>query len=240
MNKVRITRFIQKYSLGGLVESVAWKSEDGKLKTRVISDDKTVLGEIELDNFTTKLPELGIYTTSMLSKLLSVVGEDIEIEAQEAGGKATNLFINSDGTKVQYQLADLGVIPSVPDLKKLPEFDININFDGKFIDKFIKAKNALSDVDTFTVVTENGDLNLVIGYSNINSNRITLTAQKGYSGKDVKPISFSAKYFKEILTANKEASSVILKVSTSGLAYAEFKIDDYAAKYYLVEQQLSA
>ncbi len=240
MNKVRITRFIQKYSLGGLVESVAWKAEDGKLKTRVISDDKTVLGEIELDNFTSKLPELGIYTTSMLSKLLSVVGDDIEIEAQEVGGKATNLFINSDGTKVQYQLADLGVIPSVPDLKKLPEFDININFDGKFIDKFIKAKNALTDVDTFTIVTENGDLNLVIGYSNVNSNRVTLTAEKAYSAKDVKPISFSAKYFKEILTANKEASSIILKVSTSGLAYAEFKIDDYTAKYYLVEQQLSA
>lgn len=239
MNKVRITRFIQKYSLGGLVESVAWKSEDTKLKTRFISDDKTVLGEIELDNFTTKLPELGIYTTSNLSKLLTVVGEDVELETQESGGKPTNLIINSDDTKVQYQLADLGVIPNVPDLKKLPEFDIDINFDAKFIDRFIKAKNALSDIDTFTVVTEKGDLNLVIGYSNINSSRVTLTAEKGYKG-DVKPISFSAKYFKEILTANKEASSVILKVSTSGLAYAEFKIDDFTSKYYLVEQQLTA
>ena len=30
MNKAKLTRFIQKYSLGGLVESVAWKAGDNK------------------------------------------------------------------------------------------------------------------------------------------------------------------------------------------------------------------
>ena len=58
MNKTRITRFIQKYSLGGLVESVAWKAGDNKLTTRFISDDKTVLGEVELDNFSFELGEI--------------------------------------------------------------------------------------------------------------------------------------------------------------------------------------
>ena len=47
MNKTKVTRVIQKYSLAGLVESVAWKAGDNKLITRFISDDKTVLGEIE-------------------------------------------------------------------------------------------------------------------------------------------------------------------------------------------------
>jgi len=238
MNKVKLTRFIQKYSLGGLVESVAWKAGDGKLVTRFISDDKTVLGEIELDNFTFSSADLGVYTTSTLAKLLSVVGEDIELEAQEVEGKSINLFLKSENTKVQFQLADLAVIPNVPDLKKLPEFDIDINFDGTFIDKFIKAKNALSEVDTFTILTEKNELKIVLGYSNINSNRVVFVVDKEYSG-EVKPISFSAKYLKEILTANKEANSVVLKVSTQGLSHVEFKIDDYTAKYYLVEQQLT-
>ena len=163
MNKTRITRFIQKYNLAGLVESVAWKAGDNKLVTRFISDDKTVLGEIELDNFSFTSPELGVYTTSTLSKLLSVAGEDVELDVQEVDGKAINLFVKSDDTKLQFQLADLAVIPNVPDLKKLPNFDIQINFDGKFIDKFIKAKNALSDVDTFTVLTEKGELKVVLG-----------------------------------------------------------------------------
>lgn len=239
MNKAKLTRFIQKYSLGGLVESVTWKAGDNKLVTRFISDDKTVLGEIQLDNFAFTSPDLGVYTTSTLSKLLSVVGEDIELEAQEIESKAVNLFVKSENTKVQFQLADLAVIPNVPDLKKLPEFDIDINFDGAFIDKFIKAKNALSEVDTFTILTEKKELKIVLGYSNINSNRVVFVVDKDYSG-DVKPISFSAKYLKEILTANKEATSVVLKVSTQGISHVEFKIDDFNARYFLVEQQLTA
>jgi hypothetical protein len=238
MNKTRITRFIQKYNLAGLVESVAWKAADGKLVTRFISDDKTVLGEIHLDNFTFNAPELGVYTTSALNKLLSVAGEDIELEVQEQNGNAINLFIKSDDDKIRFQLADLAVIPTVPDLKSLPDFDINIGFDGRFIDKFIKSKNALSDVDTFTVVTEGGELKIVLGYSNVNSNRIALSAKKDYT-ETVKPISFSAKYLKEIFSANKEATAVTLNVSTSGLAHVEFKIDDFTAIYYLVEVQLT-
>jgi hypothetical protein len=238
MNKTRITRFIQKYNLAGLVESVAWKAADGKLVTRFISDDKTVLGEIQLDNFTFNAPELGVYTTSTLNKLLSVVGEDVELEVQELSGKVVNLFIKSDGTKAQFQLADLAVIPTVPDLKSLPDFDVNIGFDGKFIDKFIKGKSALSDVDTFTVLSEDGELKIVLGYSNVNSNRIAFSAEKDYEGT-VKPISFSAKYLKEIFSANKEATSVTLNISTSGLAHVEFKIDDFTAKYFLVEVQLT-
>ena len=145
-----------------------------------------------------------------------------------------NIFVKSENTKVQFQLADLAVIPTVPDLKSLPDFDINIGFDGRFIDKFIKSKNALSDVDTFTVFTEGGDLKMAIGYSSISTNRVTFTATKSFDG-DVKPISFSAKYLKEILTANKEATSAKLKVSTDGLANVQFQIDDFICKYYLVE-----
>jgi hypothetical protein len=102
------------------------------------------------------------------------------------------------------------------------------------IDKFIKAKGALSDIDTFTIFTEGGDLKMAIGYSSISTNRVTFTCQKGFDG-DIKPISFSAKYLKEILTANKEATSAKLSVSTDGLSHVGFQIDDFVCKYYLVE-----
>ena len=239
MNKIRLNRYIQKYNLAGLIESVTWKADGTKLTTKFISDDKTVLGELELENFNFEAAELGIYTTSNLSKLLSVLGDDIDLQVGKVEDKAISLSLVSDGTKASYQLADLSVIPAVPDLKQLPPFDIQIDLDGKFIDRFIKGKNALSDVDTFTVLTENGDLNLVIGYSNVNSNRITYKAQEGYTNS-VNPISFSAKYLKEILVANKDATSATLQISTQGLAHIGFKIDDYTSKYYLVEVQLSA
>jgi len=234
MNKQNLLRFIQKYSLGGLIESVAWNAEGNKLSVRFISDDKTLLGEVEFNAFTSNPMNVGIYTTSLLKNMIGILDSDITLKVDKAGDKSVSLKLSSDETETSYQLADLGVIPPVPDLKALPDFGIDIEMASTMIDKFIKAKGALSDIDTFTVFTESGDLKMAIGYSSISTNRVTFTCQKGFTG-DVKPISFSAKYLKEILTANYEATSSKLKVSTDGLSHVEFQIDDFVCKYYLVE-----
>jgi len=234
MNKNNLLKFIQKYSLGGLIESVAWNAEGTKLSVRFISDDKTLLGEVEFNAFTSNPFNVGIYTTSLLKNMIGVLDNDIALKVDKVGDKAVTLKLSSDDTETSYQLADLGVIPPVPDLKALPEFGVEIDMTSQMVDRFIKAKGALSDVDTFTVFTESGDLKMAIGYSSISTNRVTFTAQKNVL-VEVKPISFSAKYLKEILTANKEATSAKLKVSADGLAHIEFQIDDFVCKYYLVE-----
>ena len=234
MNKNNLLKFIQKYSLGGLIESVAWNAEGTKLSVRFISDDKTLLGEVEYNAYTSTQMNVGIYTTSLLKNMIGVLDNDLTLKVDKAGDKSVSLKLSSDETETSYQLADLGVIPPVPDLKTLPDFGISIDMASNMIDKFIKAKGALSDVDTFTIFTEGGDLKMAIGYSSISTNRVTFTAQKDYA-ETVKPISFSAKYLKEILTANKEATSAKLKVSTDGLANVQFQIDDFVCKYYLVE-----
>ena len=51
MEKTRINRFISKYNLAGLVESVKWESKEGSLSTNFISDDKSVLGTVTLSEF---------------------------------------------------------------------------------------------------------------------------------------------------------------------------------------------
>ena len=234
MNKNNLLRFIQKYSLGGLIESVAWNAEGTKLSVRFISDDKTLLGEVEFNAFTSNPFNVGIYTTSLLKNMIGVLDSDIKLKVDKSGDKAVTLKLNSDDTETSYQLADLGVIPPVPDLKTLPEFTIEIDMTSQMVDKFIKAKGALSDIDTFTIFTEGGDLKMAIGYSSISTNRVTITCQKNVL-VEIKPISFSAKYLKEILTANKEATNAKLKVSTDGLSHVEFQIDDFVCKYYLVE-----
>ena len=234
MNKNNLLKFIQKYSLGGLIESVAWNAEGTKLSVRFISDDKTLLGEVEYNAYTSTPMNVGIYTTSLLKNMIGVLDNDLTLKVDKAGDKSISLKLSSEETETSYQLADLGVIPPVPDLKTLPDFGIAIDMASNMIDKFIKAKGALSDVDTFTIFTEGGDLKMAIGYSSISTNRVTFTAQKDYA-ETVKPISFSAKYLKEILTANKEATSAKLKVSTDGLSNVEFQIDDFVCKYYLVE-----
>ena len=238
MDKNRLNRFISKYSLAGLVESVSWKTDKKTLTTRFISDDKTVLGTVTVDAFDFEDATVGVYNTNTLKSLLNVLGSDIALTLKRVDDKPVSLSISSDSTTVQYQLADLSVIPNVPDLKQLPKFGIEIDMDGNFIEKFIRAKGALNEIDNFTLLTEKGKLKIVIGYSNINTNRVELVVNDKFTG-DVKPISFSAKYFKEILSANKEANKATLKVSTDGLAHVEFAIDGFTSSYFLVEVQLS-
>ena len=97
------------------------------------------------------------------------------------------------------------MIPDVPDLKTLPEFDTLVNLDSQFINSFIKSKSALSDVEHFTVQPSDGGVEFTIGYSDMNSNRISLKAQSG-AVTITEPITFNANLFKEVLSSNKECS----------------------------------
>ena len=53
MEKQSLNRFVSKYNLAGLVESVKWESKDGSLTTSFISDDKSVLGSVSMKEFDT-------------------------------------------------------------------------------------------------------------------------------------------------------------------------------------------
>jgi hypothetical protein len=134
-------------------------------------------------------------------------------------------------------LADLSVIPKVPDLNQLPDFNVEIKLDTTFISTFIKAKGALADENNFTFTCSEGKGSIILGYSNINTNRINIDVDCTCSTNKVDPISFSATYLKEILVANKEATDATLKISSQGLAHISFTIDNYESNYYLVEIQ---
>ena len=48
MNKITLDTFVQKYNLGGSINSVKWESSGDTLSTRFISPDKSLLGELTL------------------------------------------------------------------------------------------------------------------------------------------------------------------------------------------------
>ena len=234
MEKGKLNRFVQKYNLAGLVESVKWETKDNELTTSFISDDKSVLGKVTMKEFNFNDATFGVYDTSKLTKMLSVVGEAVEFEISDVDGKPVSLKFKDGSTSVNYMLADLSVIPNVPDLKKLPDFNIKIKLDENFISKFIRAKGALADENNFTFVVKNGKAQIVLGYSNINTNRISIDVEGEVEG-DVNPISFSATYLKEILVANKEAKDATLNISSQGLSHIHFEVGEYTSDYYLVE-----
>ena len=240
MKKQVLNTFIDKYSLNGTIESVKWvvDNKNKQIKTSSISDDKNVVSYVSIkDDAGLSEAEIGINDTAKLKKLLGVLTDDVNITFNKRDEKIVSLSLNSESTDVQYVTADLSVIPKVPDLKKLPPFNLEIPLTKEFVTTFVKAKSALSDVDTMTFSKDKKDkIKLTIGYSNVNSNRINIDV-KPSEGKDSlgKTIHFSAKYLKEILTSNSDCENAVLKISDHGILHVEFNNDLFNSSYYLIE-----
>lgn len=238
MQKSKLDKFIQKYNLGGNVNSVKWKSDGDTLTTSFVTPDKSLLGEVKVDKFQFEDAELGVYQTDQLKSLINVLGDDVSLTLSKFGDKAVSLKVNNGPVSVDYVLSDLSVIADPPALKRLPDFGTQIKLDTKFINTFIKGKSALSEVDTFTVLNNDktGNVEVVIGYSSINTNRVNIPVETTTNDL-TDPVSFNANLFKEVLTANRECTSAVLEVSNEGLARVNFKVDDYDSTYYVVATQ---
>ena len=136
----------------------------------------------------------------------------------------------------KYRPTDLSIIPDTPTLKRLPDFGTKIKIDTKFINTFIKGKAALSETETFTILDNRGKVNVIIGYSSTNTNRVNIPVETETNDL-TEPISFNANLFKDVLVANRECSSATLEVSNDGLARFNFKVDDYDSTYHIVATQ---
>ena len=236
MNKIVLDTFIQKYNLGGNVNSVKWESSGDTLSTRFISPDKSLLGELTLSKQTLPEFEVGVYDTPLLSKMLGTLADKVDFTLTEVDNTPVAFHLTDSVISADYVLAAIGVIPDVPELKNIPEFNTLVNIDSQFINSFIRGKGALADVDTFAINPVDGGVEFVIGYSDINSNRISIKAQSGAVNM-TDSIVFNANLFKELLNANKECSKATLQISDKGLAHIEFNVDDFNVKYWLVSQQ---
>ncbi len=236
MEKHKLTRFIDKYHLSGNVNSVILNSSKKTLQTRFMTGDKSLLGELSMNGWSFEDIKLGVYDTEQMVKLLGVLSDEVELNLMKAGDKAIALKVEDGNAHVNYMLSDLSVINNPPALKDLPDFGLQIKVDNTFIQKFIAGKSALSDTDSFTVISENDKVELVIGYSKINTNRVTIPVRtETYT--EIKKVSFNADLFRDVLVANKECESASMEVSSKGLARASFKVDNYEAIYNLVASQ---
>ena len=236
MNKQKLVRFINKYYLSGTVNSVILNSKAGKISTRFISGDKTLLGELEMDKWPFEDAEVGIYSTDQFIKLLGVLDEDVNVSINKAGDKSISLKVTDSNSAVNYMLSDTSIISKPSPMKRIPNFELKIDMTPSVMNKFISGKGALSETDNFTVITDGTNTKLVIGYSSINTNRVTIPVTTSESS-DIDNITFNANVFKEVLSANKECESATLEVSSEGLSKIVFNVDDYSATYYLVSVQ---
>ena len=236
MQKQKLENFIEKYALGGEVESVTLNSDGSNLSVYFMSSDKTLLGEVEMSDIDFPRGDYNIFTTSQFKSMLGVLDADIKVES-DSSGMENYIQMADKNTSMNYMIAEDIAMPNLPskDSVKIPDFDVEITLDSNFINRFVKSKAALSDSENFTFVYEEGQGKIVIGYAKKqNTNRVSINVDSKTSESKIEPISFSADFFKEVLSANKGADESTLKISTKGLARAEFKTGTLKSTYNMV------
>jgi hypothetical protein len=235
MEKSKLVSFINRYYLAGNCEAVTLKEIEDGIGCELIDGDQTVVGKIKWKTTPFMRGSLGINHTGALTKMLSAVGENINIDVQDASGKNYAMKITEGSTKLTFMLADTSVIPAVPTINQEPDYHVAINVDDEFITRFIKSKNALPDAKNFAVQVKGGKIIFVINYTTINSDNISFEIGNT-PNKDMDPICFSADKLKEVLTANKGDLGT-LHVSPDGLARIDFTGNDFESSYWLVQLQ---
>ena len=76
----------------------------------------------------------------------------------------------------------------------------------------------------------------MIGYSTNHTNRITIPMMPT-EYNEIDKISFNAKYFSDIFTANIDCENGLIEISSEGLAKLSFKVDNLTSTYWVVASQ---
>ena len=234
MEKSKLQSFINRYYLAGNCEAVIVKENGTGVNCELIDADQTVVGKIKWKTSPFMNGELGINHTGALTKMLSAVGENINIHVQESEGKNYAMKITEGSTTMTFMLADTTVIPAVPTINAEPDYNVILDIDDDFVNKFIKAKNALPDAQNFAVKVQNGKIKFIINYTTINSDNVTFDIDGNAAAME--PTCFSADKLKEILIANKGDKGK-LYISSQGLAKVDFSGTEFDSTYWLVQLQ---
>ena len=102
MQKSKLDKFIQKYNLGGNVNSVKWKASGDSISTSFVTPDKSLLGSVKVDKFPFEDAEIGVNQTDQLKSLINVLGDDVSLDLTRFGDKAVSLKIKHGTTSVDY------------------------------------------------------------------------------------------------------------------------------------------
>ena len=145
MEKSKLQSFINRYYLAGNCEAVTVKANGQSVNCELIDVDQTVVGKVKWKTDPFMSGELGINHTGALTKMLSAVGEKIDIEVNDAQGKNYAMKIKEGSTTMTFMLADTSVIPAVPTINAEPEYEVVIDINDEFVNKGIGKINKFLD-----------------------------------------------------------------------------------------------
>ena len=236
ISKKVISDIVSKYSLGNSIEKVKWIITDEKLIIHFINDSKNLVGYVDYrKEIGLKSGDYGIFNTSQLIKCLNILDGDILVDST-----SSKLNLADTSYDIKFNLADPAVIPNVPDVSNnSEEWSVVFEANDEFITRFVKSKDALSELETFTVETREGfngeELVFTVGTNITNTIEFTVDATINES---FGPVPFDSNLMKEILKANRDYHSGEIRINKKGLLDAHFHCgDDLYTGYYLVRKQ---
>ena len=236
ISKKVISDIVSKYSLGNSIEKVKWINTDEKFICHFINDSKNLVGYVDYrKEIGLKPGDYGIFNTSQLIKCLNILDGDILVDAT-----SSKLNMADTSYDIKFNLADPAVIPNVPDVtNNSDEWNVVFEANDEFITRFVKSKDALNELETFTVETRDGfngeELVFTVGTNITNTIEFTVDATINES---FGPVPFDSNLMKEILKANRDYHSGEIRINKKGLLDAHFHCgDDLYTGYYLVRKQ---
>ena len=236
ISKKVISDIVSKYSLGNSIEKVKWVVTDDKFSINFINDSKNLVGYVEYrKDIGLKKGDYGIFNTSQLIKCLNILDGDILVDAT-----TSKLNMADTNYDIKFNLADPAVIPNVPSIDDSDDWSVSFEVSDEFITRFVKSKDALSELDTFTVETRDGfngeELVFTVG-TNI-TNTIEFTVENATINESFEAVPFDSILLKEILKANRTYHSGEIRINKKGLLDAHLHHgDDLYTGYYLVRRQ---
>ena len=239
MTKKQLIEFINKYSLGGINETVKLVSQNNTLMVKFVAPTKDLVGEIIMNESPVPDSELCIYNTSQLLKLLSITDGELLFDL-EGGKNPKRANISDTVYHLSYTLADPILVGAVPNVKDADfEYSFLLNEENK--QKIIKAKNAMGDNDLVWVGVyddiSNTKIQLVFGENSNHSNKVSLFIDP--VGEAVKSplIPFPSSIIKEILNANKTENGECF-VNKDGLMKLHFTGEKITSTYFLIRKNI--
>jgi len=235
INKKVISDIVSKYSLGNNIEKVKWVITDEKFIIHFINDSKNLVGYVDYrKKIGLKPGDYGIFNTSQLIKCLNILDGDILVDAT-----TSKLNLADTNYDIKFNLADPAVIPNVPEVNQGHESSVSFEVNDEFITRFVKSKDALNELDTFTIETRDGfdgeELAFTVGTNITNTIEFTVDS---VIRESFEPIPFDSNLFKEILKANRTYEKGEIHVHKNGLIWALFSFDNNTkTEYFLVRKQ---
>jgi hypothetical protein len=182
MKKSTLELFIRKFNLEGIIPKVKLKytAANKTLHARAVAGNRSFMVDVilnDFDGFGADDAIICIGDVDKMKGMLRPFGEEITLSINKSGDRILGFTINDADCEVYCSAADPIAIEAVPkNLTDIPDADVIVPLTDELIEKFVKSKMALKEVDLFAVgMNKKNVFEIVFGYLTSNANKIRLT-----------------------------------------------------------------